>query len=186
VSTDQAISSEEGCEPVVNKTSRIGLEERFRSLLAANGPALSRLAGSYTRSTSDRDDLLQEIAMAIWKALPSFRGESSERTFIFRVAHNRALTHLAQRRPSAELDEANEVSDPRPNPERGFSEGQQQARLLNAIHRLPIGYRQVITLALEEMSYDEIAEVLGISESNVGARLSRARQLLREMLEVRK
>ena len=184
--TNNAIWREETSETLVNKTTESSLEERFRSLLAANGPALSRLAGSYARTTSDRDDLFQEIAMAIWQALPYFRGESSERTFIFRVAHNRAITHLAQRRPSTELEEAAEVKDPRPNPEKGFSEDQQQAHLLQAIHRLPIGYRQVITLALEELSYAEIAEVLGITESTVGVRLNRSRQMLREMLEVQK
>ena len=182
---NDAVFCEDDPEALVNKTSRTALEERFRRLLAANGPALSRLAASYTKSTSDRDDLFQDIAMAIWQALPSFRGESSERTFIFRVAHNRAITHLAKPRPAAPLEEGAEVTDPRPNPERDFSRGQQQERLLQAIHRLPIGYRQVITLTLEELSYAEIAEVLGITETNVGVRLNRARQLLREMLEGR-
>jgi RNA polymerase sigma factor (sigma-70 family) len=182
---DEALWRKEFFETDVKNTGT-ALEERFRSLLAANGSALSRLAGSYTRTTSDRDDLFQEIAMAIWQALPTFRGESSERTFIFRVAHNRAITHLTQRRPATELEEAAEVKDPRPNPERGFSEDEQQVRLLQAIHRLPIGYRQVITLALEELGYAEIADVLGITESNVGVRLNRSKQMLREMLEVQK
>jgi len=61
---------------------------------------------------------------------------------------------------------------------------QQEARLFEAIHRLPLDYRQVMTLTLEGMSYSEIAEVLGIGESNVGARLSRARQMLRDLLGV--
>ncbi len=56
-------------------------------------------------------------------------------------------------------------------------------RLRRAIHRLPLAYRQVVTLTLEGLGYGEIAEVLGISESNVGVRLSRARQILRESLD---
>ena len=62
------------------------MEDKLQKLLAANGPALLRLAASYTRNQSDRDDLFQEISLAIWKALPSFRGNSSERTFMFRIA----------------------------------------------------------------------------------------------------
>jgi len=162
------------------------LDQRFHQLLSTNGGALIRLAASYTNSPSDRDDLFQDIALAIWKALPRFRGESSERTFIFRIAHNRAITYIAQRKPAAASDEDIELPDPRPNPEKGFAQDQQERRLFDAIHQLPIDYRQVITLTLEGMSYTEIAEVLGIGESNVGVRLNRARQMLRQLLEVQK
>jgi len=158
-------------------------DERFHQLLSANGPALLRLAGSYTNNSGDRDDLFQDIALAIWQALPRFRGESSERTFIFRIAHNRAISYLAQRRRLTPAEDI-EIPDPRPNPEGGFAKEQQEARLVAAIHDLPVEYRQVITLTLEGMSYTEIAEILGIGESNVGVRLNRARQMLRRALEV--
>lgn len=174
-------------EAIFGRTiSQAALEERFHQLLSANGAALGRLAASYTNNSSDRDDLFQDIALAIWKALPRFRGESSERTFIFRIAHNRAMTHISQRRPPVASEEEIELPDPRPNPEKGLAQEQQEARLFEAIHRLPIDYRQVITLTLEDMSYAEIAEVLGIGESNVGVRLNRARQMLRQFLEVQK
>jgi len=78
------------------------------------------------------------------------------------------------------------LPDPRPNPEKGFVREQEEGRLFDAIQRLPIEYRQVITLTLEDMSYSEIAQVLGISESNVGVRLTRARQMLRGLMEVTK
>lgn len=166
------------------KKLKVRPEEEFPELLKAYGPSLSRLAASYTANAAERDDLLQEIAIAIWRALPRFRGESSERTFIFRIAQNRAMSHLAQRRPNAaSIEDALEFPDQRPSPERGLLKDQQTARLLNAIQRLPVQYRQVMTLALEDLNYAETAEILGISESNVGVRLSRARQMLREMLE---
>jgi RNA polymerase sigma-70 factor (ECF subfamily) len=149
-------------------------------LFAAHGPSLSRLAGSYARDRLEREDLLQEIAIAIWRALPTFRGECSERTFVFRIAHNRGMSHLARHRlPMVELDDELELSDVRPNPEQALSGEQQGQRLSEAVQRLSIGYRQVVTLALEGLSYSEIAAVLGISESNVGARLTRAREVLR-------
>ena len=166
-------------------TAREDLERLFDRLLAENGAAVSRLAASYTDSAADRDDLVQEIALALWRALPHFRGECSERTFTFRIAHNRAVTYLTQRRAQrAEAVEAIEVADTAPNPEAGLARDQQGARLRRAVHSLPVLYRQVVTLMLEGMEYDEMAQVLGISESNVGARLSRARQMLRESMEV--
>jgi RNA polymerase sigma-70 factor (ECF subfamily) len=163
--------------------SRADLEAGFTALLATHGPALSRLAASYARGPGEREDLFQEIAIAIWRALPRFRGECSERTFLFRIAHNRAIAHLSQRRlPIDAVDEDLEVKDARPDPEEVLASEQQGRRLLRAIRRLPLGYAQAVTLTLEGMSYAEIADVLGITESNVGARLTRARQMLRAML----
>lgn len=167
--------------------SRAELERQFERLLAENGAALSRLAASYTRTTGDRDDLLQEIATSLWLALPRFRGECSERTFLFCIAHNRAISHVSRSRGTASAgDEAIEISDSRPDPERGLAERQEQSRLLAAVQRLPVIYRQTITLMLEGMSYGEIAEILGIAENNVGVRLNRGRQMLREILEGKK
>jgi len=168
-----------------NTLDRARLEQQFDRLLAANGPALSRLAASYTAAAGDRDDLLQEIAIALWQALPHFRGECSERTFLFRIAHNRAVSYLVRKRWHAPADEM-EIRDPAPDPEAGLANEQRLERLRSGIRRLPVVYRQVITLSLEGLGYDEIAAVLGISESNVGARLTRARQMLRDLLEKRK
>jgi RNA polymerase sigma factor (sigma-70 family) len=165
---------------------RLTLEAHFDHLIAANGPALTRLAASYTNTLSDRDDLVQEIAMALWQALPGFRSECSERTFLFRIAHNRAIAQLSRSRSQPVTGEDVEVHDPAPDPEAGLAQEQQVEGLRRAIHQLPVVYRQVITLSLEGLGYAEIAEVLGISESNVGARLTRGRQILRESLENRK
>src|SRR5580704_14914377 len=99
------------------RLDRSVLEREFDRLLAANGPALARLAASYTNTSSDRDDLLQEIAVAIWQSFPKFRGECSERTFIFRIAHNRAISYLARNRSQSVAVEEIDVHDPAPDPE---------------------------------------------------------------------
>lgn len=162
----------------------VDLEQRFAALMRAEGAALTRLAATYTRGSHDRDDLFQDIAVAVWQALPRFRGECSERTFLFRIAHNRGLAHIARRRPSMiESGEDLELPDERPDPEQSLSVEQQRQRLLDAVLKLPVGYRQVVTLALEGMSYAEIGDILGIAESNAGARLTRARHMLRRSLK---
>lgn len=163
--------------------SRSDRDAWLEAVLQAHGPALGRLAASYANDLGEREDLFQEIVVAIWKALPRFRGECSERTFIFRIAHNRGIAHLARRRmPSAGALDTLDVQSPGPNPEQALSKAQEGQRLLEAVQRLPLGYRQVVTLALEGFGYGEIADVLGISESNVGARLTRARHMLRQLL----
>ena len=158
-------------------------EARFLALLNANLPALGRLAGSYAGSTGEREDLLQEIALALWQALPRFRGESSERTFLFRIAHNHCINHIVRRRPVSSLDELelDPVDESRPV-DATLDQAQASANLQAAIQRLPLIQRQVVTLALEDLDYAEIAAVLGISENNVGVRLNRARTTLRKLM----
>lgn len=152
-------------------------ERRFLALLNANLPALSRLAGSYVRSASEREDLLQDIALALWQALPRFRGECSERTFLFRIAHNHCIDHITRRRPMASLQELEvDPVDGGTSIETRLNQQQDSARLMEAVRRLPLIQRQVVVLALEDMDYAEIAQVLGITENNVGVRLNRARE----------
>lgn len=152
-------------------------------MLAAHGASLGRVAASYARNAAERDDLFQEIVIALWRSLPGFRGECSERTFAFRIAHNRGISHIARRRAApAELTDDLDVADAAPTPEQHLVTDEQGQRLLAAVQRLPVGYRQVVTLSLEGLGYGEIADVLGISESNVGVRLTRARQMLRKLL----
>ena len=171
------------------ETSRETSEDRFGRVMREYGPAMSRLAFGYERVASIREELVQEIALAIWQALPHFRGDSSERTFIYRIAHNRGLTHACRRRPEHQpLDDPDqplEAVDPRPQPEEQAVKTHQRNRLRSAIQRLPLAYRQVVMLLLEELSHAEIAEVLGITESNVAVRMNRARKSLKEALEGR-
>lgn len=163
--------------------SREALDERFGQLLKANHAPLTRLAASYATNASDREDLLQEIAIALWRALPGFRGECSERTFLFRIAHNRCITHLSKRRHTVSLDDAEiDPEDPEVSAETIVAEEQERRRFVQAIRELPVIHREVLVLFLEGLDYGEIAAVVGISESNVGVRLNRARQKLKALL----
>lgn len=162
------------------------LDERYDRILRQEGAALRRVAAAYEPDPARREDLFQDVCLAIWQALQRFRGESSERTFVFRIAHNRGLTHRSRRRPAAaatELEEAAVLADPGPGPEATAREGQRRERLRAAVLALPLEPRQVITLTLEGLSPREIAEVLGITENNAAVRLSRARRALRQILE---
>ena len=71
---------------------------RFCELFEAYQPAMRRLVAAYVVNPADREDLLQDIAAGIWKSLPDFRGESSERTWLYRIAHNIAIGDLVAER----------------------------------------------------------------------------------------
>jgi len=157
------------------------LEAEYERILAEFGPGIARLSSSYEWRVHAREDLLQDIRLAIWTALPRFRGEASVRTFVFRIAHNRALTHVWKRK-RVDAQEETDMADARADPESAAIEDAGRARLIDAIRTLPIPYRQAITLALEDLPQSEIAAILGISENNVAVRMNRARKLLKEKL----
>ncbi|MFO0676075.1 MAG: sigma-70 family RNA polymerase sigma factor [Polyangiaceae bacterium] len=159
-------------------------DEAFRKVLEAHRGSLTRLASSFARTKEDRQDLLQEMTLALWNALRSFRGECSERTFVFRVAHNVGMKSALKRRMDrARTESASfEASDPDADPETIIVREQRVRGVSEAVAALPGSMRQVVVLALEGLSYSEISDVLGIQPEAVGARLSRARTVMRSML----
>jgi len=157
-------------------------EARVDRLLREFGPGLSRLAASYVDGAADRDDLLQEIMVAVWRALPTFRGDASERTFIYRVAMNRARSFRWRRYRRAEVPVTETLADPQPAPDVATAVADERDRLTRAVRALPALLRDVALPYLEGLSTMEIADLLGISENNVRVRLTRARQQLRAHL----
>ncbi|MFO0546777.1 MAG: sigma-70 family RNA polymerase sigma factor [Polyangiaceae bacterium] len=155
----------------------------FRRLLETHAGALTRVVRSYARTAAERDDLGQTIALALWQAMPSFRGDASERTFVLRVAHNQALSFLARRRSRPEERELDSEAPSRAlDPEALAGLSEQVRKVFRAIHALPLGQREVLVLALEGLGHDEIGEVLGISANNVAVRVNRARAELRKQM----
>lgn len=149
------------------------------------GPAIERLASAHEPDPNERQDLMQDIVFALWRALPAFRGDCSEKTFVYRIAQNRGVTHRWRRSAhAARLVELNDVPEPADPASEAESPGAvlqalRREELLTAVQRLPGLLRDVIVLSLEGLSNAEIGEVLGISDGNVAVRLTRARGELR-------
>lgn len=91
----------------------------FDEVIDTHGPALWRLTAGYARQHADRNDLYQEILLAVWRALPSFRGDASLRTFVLRIGHNRGLTFRARSglRSGREQEMPPDLRDERPLPD---------------------------------------------------------------------
>ena len=144
---------------------------------------IQRIALTYETNPDLAEELVQEIYVAIWRALPSFRGDASLRTFVARIATNRAVTHVARAmrvpRP-VELDEG--LPSPADNPEHRAIARDRTTALLLAVRQLPLTYRHTVTLVLEGLTHDEVGQVLGISANAVGIRMTRAKELLRQLL----
>ena len=156
----------------------------FDQIVGEFGPLISRIAMSYEADPALREDLTQQIFLAVWQALPSFRADSSLKTFIAKIAQNRAISYVAKQvrqPPVAELPER--VESDQPNPEEKAIGASQRRALLEATRRLPLPQRQVIILVLEGFDYAEIAEMLNIAPNALALRLSRAKSALKSMLE---
>ena len=132
------------------------------------------------------EDVVQDVFLAVLKALPSFRGQSSISTWITRIAINACRAHSRKR--SLRLRLFNRASRGREPPlERATAEGmlerERAARVRTAIRKLPVKYREVVVLKyLEELTVPEIAEVLDLNAGAIEVRLNRARKRMKKEL----
>src|SRR4051812_28700375 len=118
-------------------------------------PALARVVASYERDRALRDELLQEVLMAVVLALPRLEQPEMLKPFVFRIAHNRSLSHITRRMRERAHEETDIDADlPTPSQELALIQAERGERLLEAIRQLSLPYRQVMTLILEDMSYE--------------------------------
>jgi RNA polymerase sigma factor (sigma-70 family) len=143
---------------------------------------VSRICASYERDRDLARELVQEVWFAVWRALPGFRADSSLKTFVARIAQFRAISHVTQRTRKPLETIHGEDLPAVPLPESQVIAADERDRVLQAVRRLPIAYRQPVILTLEDFSPAEIASMLGLSQNVIGVRLNRARSMLREML----
>ena len=159
----------------------------FRQVLKEHAALLGRVAATYEANFHMRQELLQEITLAVWQALEKFKGDSSVKTYVLRVAHNKAITHVAYHAKQPRNDSYCEMESPepshRPSADEQIDQQQQIQLVLTQVRKMPIQARQVVTMSMEGLSYDEIADVCGISRSNVGVVLNRARKVLMESIQ---
>jgi RNA polymerase sigma-70 factor (ECF subfamily) len=155
----------------------------FEQLMQECGPMIRRIAASYEADRELARDLAQEIFLAVWRALPSFRGESSMRSFVARIAHNRAVTHVARSaRLPRSVELPSELACPAPVLEEMAIARERHVRAMAAVQKLPLAYRQVATLILEGFTPADIAHALGLTANIVAIRATRARAMLRTLL----
>jgi RNA polymerase sigma-70 factor (ECF subfamily) len=158
-------------------------------VLREHGGLIARIARAHENDRGRTEELVQDIHLAIWQALPRFRAEANIRTYVARIAQNRAVSHVAReaRVPiAAPLDPFDDVlPSTGQTPEDAAVQADARRRLEQAVRELPLGLRLTVTLALEGFSPEEVATVLGISTSAAAVRLHRAKTTLQDKLKDR-
>ena len=157
----------------------------FADLLERHRGIVLKVAGSYSANPDDRADLAQDIAAQLWRAWPSYAPDRPVTTWMYRIALNVAISHLRGRtlrdRHHVPYDDELHTAGTHDTAIEDEHDAGQQLRLLErVIAALPPLDRALMLLYLDERSQREIADVLGISESNVSTRISRLKQRLRD------
>jgi RNA polymerase sigma-70 factor (ECF subfamily) len=150
----------------------------------ASGPyraALERLARGYEADADKRRDLLQEIHIALWRSFEGYEARCSLRTWVYRVAHNTAVSHVIRQRRGlvtlTTLEELETMPD-KGNPQHDTERRVALDRLLSLIHQLKPMDRQLMLLYLEDMDAASIGEITGISAGNVRIQIHRIKTIL--------
>jgi len=156
-------------------------ENHFLQLISTHQRIIHQVCQLYRDTPSDREDLFQEIVFQLWRSIDRFRGQSAIGTFIYRVALNTAVATFrkaGKRNVVSYVDQVPEMSSA--NEDLAIAERKEQ--LMGAIKKLDEADRAVIALVLGEYSYREIGEIIGITENNVGVRVSRIKNKIKKLL----
>ena len=156
------------------------MEKEFLAAIHQHQRIIYKVCRIYRDNREDQEDLFQEIVYQLWKSFPGFKSESKISSCIYRIALNTAIA--VYRKPKLPVDLYRELPDQiQTAQEKPVSENEE--RLFNAFRKLNDAEKAVVSLFLEDFSYKEISEITGLSENNVGVRLTRIKNKLKEILK---
>lgn len=160
----------------------ISLKEEFLDILSRYQGIVHKVNLIYFRNSSDREDNFQDIIYQLWKSFPTLRNRNSIGSWIYAVAINTSISRL-RKKPGIEYMEDLPDSPDTSDIDEKTARDENSKLLLQAIYRLNEIDKSIMLLYLDELSYDDIAGITGISKSNVGVRINRAKELLKQNLK---
>ena len=156
--------------------------EYFIKQISENKGIIHKICNIYCNNSEEKNDMMQEITLQLWKAFPNFRSNSKFSTWMYRIAINTAITNIrrSKKNPLKEVLFESQIEYPEKEDMAGLDEEINQ--LYKAIAKLKEVDRAIILLYLEEKSYNEIGEILGLSEKNISVKLVRIKTKLENIL----
>ena len=158
------------------------MEKEFVELINTNRGLIYKVCHLYGNN-DDKKDLFQEIVLQLWKAYPSFRKESLNTSWMYKVALNTAISNFRKESKKPDRNAISEAEFQIPDISFYAEEDDRLNLLRQAIEKLSEIEKAIIMLYLEEKSYDEIGEIIGISHSNVGVRINRIKSKLEKIIQ---
>lgn len=158
-----------------------GREQSFLSLVEDHKGIIYKVAYAYAKSLNDRKDLFQEIMLSLWKAYPSFKGNSKISTWIYKVALYTAITKYRSEKKQIRYEQ---IQQDYKNISDSFKDDfdEQVKFLYQAIAQLSSVDKAIVLLLLEEKSYKEIAQIMGLKPTAVAMRINRAKDKLTSLV----
>lgn len=162
-------------------------ESHFMNWLGEHGSTVMKVARAYTVTSEECQDLAQEILLQAWQSASKFQGKASPATWFYRVALHTAMNWHRKDRPRRSrqqpLMEVHGLATEGADSAEQIQHQETVEQLYKAIHQLRKTDAALVLLYLDELSYREMAEVLGTSESNVGVKLNRAKKALSDLMK---
>ena len=156
-------------------------EQEFTQMIRDNQSILYKITSMYTRSRVDQQDLYQDVVYQLWRSYDSFRGDSKRSTWLYRVAMNTAITHLKSGQKQYTGTPIENTILQGADSEDGELESRIK-QLYEHVYRLNVLDRGIMLLLLEGKKYEEIAEITGLTATNVGTRISRIKRKLEKTM----
>jgi RNA polymerase sigma-70 factor, ECF subfamily len=157
-------------------------ETEFEKLVYDNQGLIIKVCNIYCNNQQDKDDLFQDITINLWKGIDSFKGNSKLSTWIYKVSLNTAISKFRKKK-KIEFVDIDQIPDIRADSPDKELDNETQIKALNfGISKLKPIEKAVILLYLEENSYDEIADITGMSKSNVSVKLVRIKRKLEKII----
>jgi RNA polymerase sigma-70 factor, ECF subfamily len=158
------------------------LSEQFLSVFEDNTGIIIKIARAFTKTSHDREDLINDIALELWKSFERFKGDSKISTWIYRVAINTSMNYKRKKKKDSFFSFLDDFKKAETLPWLIEQENSSESEILyNCIDELNEINKAIILLYLDGNSHDEISEIMGISKTNVGTRIGRIKEQIRNL-----
>jgi RNA polymerase sigma factor (sigma-70 family) len=154
-------------------------EKQFEKHIRESELLIYKVCRMYAYTSADREDLFQEIVIQLWKAYANFKGESKFSTWLYRVALNTAITGLRKKKDFIESREPAQLPEHIDDENAGREE--ELLQLYKAINQLNQVEKAIVVLYMEDRSYEEMEEILGMSAGNLRVKMNRIKEKLRQL-----
>lgn len=157
------------------------VEKQFEKQISAHELLIFKVCRIYAYTDADRQDLFQEIVIQLWKAYPNFKGDSKFSTWLYRIALNTAITGLRKRKDFITSYEPAGMPLHAPDDNSSHEEEERLQQLYAAIEQLNQVEKAIVMLYMEDRSYEEMEEILGMSQGNLRVKMNRIKEKLRQL-----
>ena len=156
-------------------------EKEFERQIQEHELLLHKICRIYAYTDADRQDLFQEIVIRLWKAWPNFKGNSKLSTWLYRVAINTAISGLRKKKDFIQQYEPAAMPEPANEHPGEYDEEERLKQLYHAIEKLNAVEKAIVMLYMEDHSYEEMEDIIGLSQGNLRVKMNRIKEKLRQL-----